>query len=387
MPQPIKRKRDHSSTEDFKSVRQKIRTLEANLSDKSNLNNIVELFNHVKNDNAQIVFAAMHALNRVFLSFLLKGELQKPKVAEETSAKGKVTLWLRDQYTNFLQYVKSLLSNDEPGLQLPALTILMNNMKAESEYFMSTKGTYHFANNLYGPIVKEIISTENLNDHLRKEFLEKYLNIYDDLRHYFFKDTAEIIEQSLRTDETVRKQKTSMKSKKAKISNTTNSSGKLELIAKNLFSILESIRTMPTEPSEIDEFWTVNPSKYEPQSKKTNSEEDDVLGDEGLLSESEVEEEKEQAKKDGTRKKKMHPLLQLKVHKRSFTDCWLQLFKLPLTEEMYKKILLILHKRILPHLSEPKLLMDFLTDSYNVGGAVSLLALQSLFTLIIDHNL
>jgi U3 small nucleolar RNA-associated protein 19 len=38
-------------------------------------------------------------------------------------------------------------------------------------------------------------------------------------------------------------------------------------------------------------------------------------------------------------------------------------------------------------MAEPKLLMDFLTDSYNVGGAVSLLALNGLFTLITEHNL
>ncbi|OAC98536.1 hypothetical protein MUCCIDRAFT_149945, partial [Mucor lusitanicus CBS 277.49] len=316
--------------ENFKDVRQKIRTLEAGLSDKSNLNNIVEITKYTKSNNAQIAHAAIHSLNRVYTSFLMAGDLKKLKNVDESSAKAKVNAWLREQYSDYLAHVRGLLSSDEPGLQLPAFTILMNNIKSESENFMNTNGSYHFANNVYGPIVKEIIFNTNFNEHLRKEIVDKYLNVYDDLRHYFLKDAA----------------------KKAKLNaeDTETGDDNLGLVANNVFAILESIRTMPTEASEIDEFWTDQPA-----ATKT--------------------------------KKRKHPLLQLSVHKRGFTDCWLKLMKLPLSEEMYKKILLILHKRILPHLSEPKLLMDFLTDSYNVGGAVSLLALNGLFTLITEHNL
>ncbi|KAI9481613.1 MAG: hypothetical protein EXX96DRAFT_595322 [Benjaminiella poitrasii] len=381
MPQPIKRKRGNgSSTENFKEIRQNIRQLEAGLSDKSNLNNIVEIFKYCKSSNPQIVHAAIHSLNRVFTALLMKGDLRKPKVSDESSAKAKVQLWLREQYTDYLSHLRSLLQNDEPGLQLPALNILMGIIKSESENTMNTSGAYHFANNVYGLIVREILSNPNFNEHLRKELVEKYLNVYDDLRHYFFKDAAEIIEHAYQNNKSSAK-KTTKESKKQKLSEPQDD---LRLMAKNVFSIIEGIRTMPTEASEINEFWTVNPIKYEPKSNKTRKT-DDLLGDEGLLSDSDADDEPEEGEK--TKKKRKHPLLQLNVHKRGFSDCWLNFFKLPLTEEMYKQILLILHKRILPHLYEPKLLMDFLTDSYNVGGAVSLLALNGLFTLIIDHNL
>ena len=186
--------------------------------------------------------------------------------------------------------------------------------------------------------------------------------------------------------------KVAKKNKKAKLSAEEEQVDDLRAIANNVFAILDSIRTFPTDSSEIDEFWTVNPTKYEPKPEKEQG--DDLLGDEGLLSNSEEEEEEvvqptvpsgRGVKKQ--RKQRKHPLLQLRIHRRGFSECWLKLLKLPLNEEMYKKVLLILHKRILPHLSEPKLLMDFLTDSYNVGGAVSLLALNGLFTLITEHNL
>jgi U3 small nucleolar RNA-associated protein 19 len=198
------------------------------------------------------------------------------------------------------------------------------------------------------------------------------------------------MEQAYQKKETIKRAK---QSKKAKLTEgeDTEQQEDLRMIANNAFSVMESIRTMPTEASEIDEFWTVNPNKYEAKAEKSKT--DDLLGDEGLLSDSDVEEEEVEPSitsiktNKQKRNRKKHPLLQLGIHKRGFSDCWLKLLKLPLTEEMYKKILLILHKRILPHMFEPKLLMDFLTDSYNVGGAVSLLALNGLFTLITEHNL
>lgn len=84
---------------------------------------------------------------------------------------------------------------------------------------------------------------------------------------------------------------------------------------------------------------------------------------------------------------KKHPLLVLLNHKRVFSDCWIAVLRLPFSTVIYKKTLLIVHKRIIPHLPNPTVLMDFLTDSYNAGGAVSLLALKGLFILITEHNL
>ena len=78
---------------------------------------------------------------------------------------------------------------------------------------------------------------------------------------------------------------------------------------------------------------------------------------------------------------------ELKQHRRVFSTAWLAFLTLPLTSEVHKKVLLNLHSDVLPHMNDPKLLMDFLTDSYNTGGVTSLLALNSLFVLIHKHNL
>lgn len=147
------------------------------------------------------------------------------------------------------------------------------------------------------------------------------------------------------------------------------------IVAKNTFGILEGIRSMPTEPEEINEFWTAHPNPHAQGNKKNEDDtmdQDDedalLLGDTGLISDNEEDDTKKSQSKLSKKERNSKPfLLHLNAHKRAFQNGWLAFLGLPLTEELYKKTLLMLHKRILSHLFEPKLLMDFLTDSYNVG--------------------
>ncbi|XP_027627207.1 nucleolar complex protein 4 homolog isoform X4 [Tupaia chinensis] len=77
----------------------------------------------------------------------------------------------------------------------------------------------------------------------------------------------------------------------------------------------------------------------------------------------------------------------LKEHRKAFQAMWLGFLKHKLPPSLYKKVLMILHDSILPHLAQPTLMIDFLTSAYDVGGAISLLALNGLFVLIHQHNL
>lgn len=73
--------------------------------------------------------------------------------------------------------------------------------------------------------------------------------------------------------------------------------------------------------------------------------------------------------------------------KLSFENKWLYFLGNELSTNQYKTILLILHKRIIPFFNKPSKLMDFLTDSYNIGGINSILALNGLFELMKRYNL
>uniref|UniRef100_T1J2R0 CCAAT-binding factor domain-containing protein n=1 Tax=Strigamia maritima TaxID=126957 RepID=T1J2R0_STRMM len=75
------------------------------------------------------------------------------------------------------------------------------------------------------------------------------------------------------------------------------------------------------------------------------------------------------------------------VTKKLFNSTWIEFLKLQITPCIYKRILVMLHDQVFPHLQNPLLLTDFLIDSYNTGGVVSLLSLTSLFFLIQNYNL
>ncbi|OOQ89907.1 putative ribosome biogenesis protein Noc4 [Penicillium brasilianum] len=74
-------------------------------------------------------------------------------------------------------------------------------------------------------------------------------------------------------------------------------------------------------------------------------------------------------------------------HKRRAQDAWLAILRNNLSQPQRKALLRIMVHTIEPWFTRPELLMDFLTDSYNEGGAISLLALSGLFYLIQEKNL
>lgn len=85
--------------------------------------------------------------------------------------------------------------------------------------------------------------------------------------------------------------------------------------------------------------------------------------------------------------KKKHPLRSLSQHKKRAQEAWLALFNLGLSKEQRKKVLDVMASSIAPWFIKPELLMDFLTDCYNTGGSISLLALSGVFYLIQERNL
>lgn len=73
--------------------------------------------------------------------------------------------------------------------------------------------------------------------------------------------------------------------------------------------------------------------------------------------------------------------------RRSLNKAWSCVMHWDHTPATYKQLLIVLLERILHHLDKPLLLTDFLMDSLDMGGPVSLLALQGVFTMIQVHNL
>ncbi|XP_066139721.1 nucleolar complex protein 4 homolog B [Euwallacea fornicatus] len=73
--------------------------------------------------------------------------------------------------------------------------------------------------------------------------------------------------------------------------------------------------------------------------------------------------------------------------KKNLNKVWQCLMLWEHTPQTHRQLLVVLLEKVLVHLDKPLLLTDFLMDSLDMGGPVSLLALQGIFTMIQVHNL
>lgn len=73
--------------------------------------------------------------------------------------------------------------------------------------------------------------------------------------------------------------------------------------------------------------------------------------------------------------------------RKSVNIAWDRVMKQPLNPVTRKQMLTLLLDNLLMHIEKPILLTDFLMDSLDVGGPISLMALQGVFTLIQEHNI
>jgi hypothetical protein len=74
-------------------------------------------------------------------------------------------------------------------------------------------------------------------------------------------------------------------------------------------------------------------------------------------------------------------------HIKLFSKCWVLFFSLPLTSKQIKLSLKHLPEYVIPILYQPLLLADYLSNLVATGGIIGVLALESLFHLILEYNL
>ncbi len=73
---------------------------------------------------------------------------------------------------------------------------------------------------------------------------------------------------------------------------------------------------------------------------------------------------------------------------KNFNTLWHDFAQLHHKEvDIYKRCLIVLTDKVLPRLKNPLVFTDFLMNSYEVGGSISLLALNGVFFLMSKHNL
>jgi U3 small nucleolar RNA-associated protein 19 len=177
---PSKRARSESSEEDAQA---RILLLETQIFEsKKNYNNISTLIKLSQNgdDDPDISLVSSIALCRIFSRLLASGDFTN--VQGTTEKESVVSLWLRQRYLEYKAVLVRLLNRE--GSESTALTLCMRMLKGEGTHLRNGQ-EYSFPTIFLRDIVQSLLSPD-CGDPIRREFSEKYLEEYDDIRFYTY---------------------------------------------------------------------------------------------------------------------------------------------------------------------------------------------------------
>lgn len=177
---PSKRSRSESSSDEDGQAQ--ILMLENEIFEsKKNYNNIaklIKIFTADTEDADDSVVAAI-SLCRVFTRLTTAGAL-----ASKSGASEKETLvanWLRDRYEEYKTGLLDILG--EEGISATVLTLCMRLLKTEGQSVGGNLDYYRFPTTFLKGITTVLLSP-GCDANARKEFSEKYVEEYDDVRFY-----------------------------------------------------------------------------------------------------------------------------------------------------------------------------------------------------------
>ncbi|ODV83981.1 hypothetical protein CANARDRAFT_213866 [[Candida] arabinofermentans NRRL YB-2248] len=339
------------SIDDIKSIHSKI-----NESSK-NYNNIVQLlkqydliipiYNNCSNDQdvdlksrflsltLYKIFSKLISSNKLKVSFGASNELKL------------VCKWLKAKYDDFKTQLFKIINiksvddeNDDENeglysLKIDSLDLLMKLLNLESQYFSPNENEPYFANLTYKKILINLLKTGELKQILKHDATINNYLLLEFQESYFNKywDLKYFMFNELQD-----------------IINSLDNDTDKQLLVSNVLTLLKSKSIYNI--TEIDEITSNNYTSNPPLKTISN----------------------------------------ITQFNSNFEKSILKLINLPLLSNQYKSILLILHKRIIPFFNNPTNLMDFLTDSYNIGFklndiSISILSLNGLWELINNYNL
>lgn len=354
----------------------KVLELERKLSGLTDLNPIQDLLTYLESDSVdgRVKHKTLFVLQRVFSSLLVSDRILGLKSTSDNEAITITKKWLLDKYTKFFIILGQLLYSNEHSLRITSLHISMSLIRTESSYISNkTKpATPQFAIESFRRLVRSLLVSEKpIIDDVRKEWIDKWPGKCDDIRYFFFKETISLLREF-----------------------DIKNESRPKYLTANVLSILENIHTMPTDQSEIDEFWVPEIARQEKEQVKQSNLEQTKLDSQdwtAYYDQMVTEEDEEKATDKNAKKSKVRDTINLSAHRAMYSGVWLTLLKCPtgLDVSENRRALVVLHQLVIPFLkpSERASLADWLSDCCDIGGVNALLALNSLWRLMRDHNL
>ncbi len=154
------------------------------LESRTHYNSIHTLLKHLQeNDGAENenIVAAV-ALCRVFCRLMAGGNLSKfPK---SSGNEATILQWLRERLQDYEQGLLRMLANKNVANQRTALTVVVRIVREKALHLNLSEDAV-WQNGLFGKLVQTLIE-EEIAEETRAEFVEKYVERYDDIRYYTF---------------------------------------------------------------------------------------------------------------------------------------------------------------------------------------------------------
>ncbi|CAK8538116.1 unnamed protein product [Lathyrus sativus] len=329
------------------------------LSSASNINNLPLLLTFVSPSSPpQHVLESLLSLHSFFLPLLP----QLPSSSATANASSNAAdqsefiyfTWLRSKFDEFVKSLVEVLVADQSDKTLKEVVLdtLMEFVK------VANGGTFH--SSLYNRIISSIIHSTSSAEFLIDLLTSKYFK-YIDVSYFTFISLEKIAKNLEGKD--VSDDKT------ASVDGTDESqlSSNIEGVIHNMYYTISHVPFLEkSDDTSVFEMWSVSESGNKVLSGD--------LDDKQLKS----------------KKHKSNVLSADRIAKKmklKFTKAWIAYLRLPLPLDVYKEVLVNLHQTVIPHLSNPIMLCDFLTRSYDVGGVVSVMALNSLYVLMTQYGL
>ncbi|XP_059296795.1 protein NUCLEOLAR COMPLEX ASSOCIATED 4 isoform X2 [Lycium ferocissimum] len=350
-----KKKKDKYSLSDLKTLGHQL------LSSRAHVNNLPLLLSFITTSTRpQYALESLLSLQSFFTPLL--PELPSSSLSSSLSSESQgdpefiYRTWVRSKFDDFVQSLMeiAICSQSDEALREVVLDTLMEFVK------VGNGGKFH--SSIYHRLLHSIVySSLEVDDILLDLLASKYFK-YIDIR-YFTYISFEKLSRSIGANDIADNKKESLDTTDVKQPESS-----LDLSVHKLYHLLS--RIPPLEGSD-------DKSEYNMWNAagiftgKGN--------DKGHTG--------KQCKDESTNIKVLSPANIAKKMKLKFTKAWISFLRLPLSVDVYKEVLVNLHQIVIPYLSNPLMLCDFLTRSYDIGGVVSVMALSSLFVLMTQHGL
>ncbi|KAG8217601.1 CBF/Mak21 family-domain-containing protein, partial [Butyriboletus roseoflavus] len=409
LPPPAKRRKTKSNENAIKDLELQIIAALANNASLNCLSDLLDIAQNVS--GAKDTSKTVYSLYRVFVIIISSNKLA---LGGGDAAK-IVRKWVWERLDAYVNLLLGLLQDEEATLRISALEILFSLLKHLSTSLTksSPDNQPHFHFSHFKHIAQALLLCPPSTRHgstasfagktapdVREHFVGTWFTVHDDIRWCFLREATYAPRLVIWNILVIHNPLLAFILSKYSSTDHPNLLG-------NLLSIMEKLTTFPTDPSELNAWWVEELGKKPPKPK--NGKADEIDGEDEELRDVGDEDEHNDWKKffdeepnakhikkvDGvqgrTHQLTFHQSLHsLQAHRAMFTRTWLTFLPHLSTSSnrvFTTRALNIMHRGVLPHLTRPILVMDWISACVDFGGTVGLLALNALFTLIKDYNL